>query len=277
MRLINGKPIRTRGGRRGVSDKDLHDLRMTDIARGSSSKLPKGAKGASIFWMVADVEETTRDHVIPRTSLTVAQHLKAYPTEPTFEDRLVRTFVKPTKPVMGKVPAKVRIKVVSKGTRIDKGIEITDIRFITEIEDLSPANYVETTDSKVVKKGDKSLLLGGIPFKSIETEISQGDFKRLTSQSKRITNERTNYSPIPDSLTTVNHILMAGSEELHTIPNDHMIIDDQPSGIATKVIKVVDHPELADRIPKRYAGHSIVKCKHGIYKVSCSVCKELGY
>lgn len=271
---VNGKPIRVRGGKRGISDRDMHLLRMSDISKGSKSQLPKGALGASIFWMVADNEETTRDHVVPRTSVTVAQHLKIWPTEATYEDRTVRTYVRDLS-IPSKVPAKVLIQVVNKGTSIVNGRLVTNIAYQTMI-DSSSNHYVESTDSKVVKKGEKSLLLGGKPFTDIATEIEHGEFKRLTSQSKRIINERVNHSPIPDSLTTVQVTKIVGNEEL-PILTDKVVDTSIQTGTLTKKLVASSRPDLADTPRARYAGHDIPRCRHGIFMVTCSVCKELAY
>lgn len=199
-RLVNGRPVRSaRGGKRGISDRDLRELRASDIARGSKSSLPKGATGASIHWLCSDVEETAKDYVIPRRSLSQQQYLKMYPTEPTFEDRLTRTYITPSVHVAGKTPAQVKIRVVSLGTTIVAGKMFTKIDYITEIISPSPDNYVESTDSKLVRRGEDTLLIRGVPFVDINTEIDRGEFKRLTSQSKRIKNERSDNSPIPDN------------------------------------------------------------------------------
>lgn len=274
--LVNGKPIRVRGGKRQPSSKDINDLMRSDISRGNKSQLPRGASGASIFWMVAEVEETTRDHVVPRRSVTLAQHLKIWPTDPTMEDRLVRTFATPAHPVVTKIPIDItKTKTISKGTKIVNGQAIDQLVVVTDLE-TSPDNYAITTDSKLVKKGEKSLLLNGKPFPSIESEITKGQFKRLTSQSKQIRNERVNYSQVPDSLQIVTITKLVGDEELPVTP-DTAIDTNVQVGMKTKSIRVTPRYDLADKTPARYQGQAIPKCKHGIFKVSCSTCKELNY
>lgn len=187
--LINGKPIRTRAGRKDrpsrASNQDYLD-RLEDRSKKISTTALVGQDG--IYFDRYDDVETEEDHIIPRKSRTEQLHINLFPSH------VLETM-------------EIKSKQLDKGLYKEKGVievasnpdkptgswwttasreELNKITAKPELPPIPKVRMIEVVDNKATLFSDRNLLRKGIPLSMAPIEQSSQQLRRRTSITKTL-------------------------------------------------------------------------------------------
>lgn len=123
----------------------------------------KVAEHASIFFECHECEETSDDHIVPRQSLTVQQHLKVFPQQ-------IETEIRKARQLDHSVPCKVDLNIAT-------------VCQLGSVSCIAQHRMIPTSDQRRVWQSDRTLLRIGKP-ETWEERKNAPRFTRITSRSK---------------------------------------------------------------------------------------------